>query len=304
MGKVEVKKVNFSGWENCIRISNGKVELTVTTDVGPRIIQYGFKNSSNHLKIFEEQAGESGSDEWKSYGGHRLWHSPEDFVRTYDKDNFECSYTLTENGIRIKSDMDPKVQVEKEMEISLDPESTRVHINHRITNKNAWEIEYSVWALTVMAEGGREIIPQNTTGVFSRPNRTVALWPYAMMNDKRVSWLSEYIFLDQDPKTSNPFKAGFPVNKGWAAYSNFGQLFVKYFDFDEDALYPDYGHCSYETYTNDQILEMETLSPLWNVLPDEFAEHSETWELHDAIPRPVTEDDVKMNILPLINPLK
>jgi len=299
---VKVEKINYARWDNCIKISNDEIELIVTTDVGPRIIHYGFSGEENHLKIFEAHKGKTGSEEWLSYGGHRLWHSPEEFPRTYDTDNFPCEYEILENGIRIKSEMDPKVQVEKEMEISVSENGTQVEIKHTITNKNSWDIDFAVWAITVMAQGGREIIPQIKEGPKLLPNRTLALWTYTKMNDPRVKWLDEYIFLDQNPKLENAFKIGLPVIDGWAAYSNFEQLFVKYFDFIEDAQYPDFGFSSYETYTNDEILEMETLSPIWTVSPSESIEHTEKWELHKNVLRPENEDDVRKNILPLLNP--
>lgn len=44
---VEVKKVEYMGWENCYKISNGKVEAIVTTDVGPRIIHFSFEGDKN-----------------------------------------------------------------------------------------------------------------------------------------------------------------------------------------------------------------------------------------------------------------
>ena len=39
---VKVEKTAYAGWPNCYRITNGEVELIVTTDVGPRVIRYGF----------------------------------------------------------------------------------------------------------------------------------------------------------------------------------------------------------------------------------------------------------------------
>lgn len=300
MSAVKISKTEFAGWPNCIKISNGIVDLIVTTDVGPRIIFYGFKGGPNHMKVFADQAGKTGADEWMSYGGHRLWHSPEERPRTYDEDNFPCEWKKVENGIWARSVMDPWVQVDKEMEIILDPNSSHVTINHKITNRNAWDIEFSVWCITVMEEGGREIIPQITEGPELLPNRTLTLWTYSKMNDPRVSWLDKYIMLDQDSKAKTPFKLGLPVPAGWAAYSNFGQLFVKRFEFNEDADYPDFGLCSYESYTNNEMLEMESLSPLWLVEPGDASTHVEVWELHDHVERPETEKDIEKNILPII----
>ncbi len=300
MGNVKVSKLEYLGWQNCVKISNGIVELIVTTDVGPRIIHYGFKGGPNHMKIFLEQSGKTGSDDWMSYGGHRLWHSPEEKPRSYDEDNFPCEWKKIENGIWTRAVMDPWVQVEKEMEIVLDPMGTQVTINHRITNRNAWDVEYSVWCLTVMAAGGREIIPQIIEGPELLPNRTLTLWTYSKMNDPRVSWLDKYIVLDQDNEAKTPFKIGLPVPAGWAAYANFGQLFVKRFDFIDEADYPDFGLCSYETYTNNEMLEMESLSPLWLVEPGDAIEHVEVWELHDEVEKPENEKEIDKYILPII----
>ena len=176
MGTVKISKVEYLGWANCIKISNGIVELIVTTDVGPRILYYGFKGGPNHMKVFPEQAGKKNADEWVPYGGHRLWHSPEERPRTYDEDNFPCEWKKVENGIWTRSVIDPWTQVEKEMEITMDPVNSHVTINHRITNRNAWDVEYSVWCITQMAQGGREIIPQIPEGQEVLPNRTLTLW--------------------------------------------------------------------------------------------------------------------------------
>jgi len=300
MGTVKISKTDYLGWANCVKISNGIVELIVTTDVGPRIIHYGFKGGPNHMKVFTDQAGKTGSDEWMSYGGHRIWHSPEEKPRTYDEDNFPCEWKKIENGIWTRAVMDPWTQVEKEMEIVLDPTSSQVTINHRITNRNAWDVEFSVWCLTVMEAGGREIIPQIIEGPELLPNRTLTLWTYSKMNDPRVTWLDKYIMLDQDTEATTPFKIGLPVPAGWIAYANFGQLFVKKFDFVEDADYPDFGLCSYETYTNNEMMELESLSPLWLVEPGDAIEHIEVWELHDNVEKPENEKEIDKMILPII----
>ena len=37
---IKIGKINYRGWPNSYRMSNGEVELVVTADVGPRIIRY------------------------------------------------------------------------------------------------------------------------------------------------------------------------------------------------------------------------------------------------------------------------
>src|SRR5437899_4233208 len=90
---VKVEKIEYKGWRNCYRVSNGEVELIVTTDVGPRVIRFGFVGGQNLFKEFKAQLGKTGGEQWRSYGGHRLWHAPEAPTRTYFPDNVPVKYT-------------------------------------------------------------------------------------------------------------------------------------------------------------------------------------------------------------------
>src|SRR5262249_26509652 len=83
----KIEKINFKGWQNCWRVSNGEVDLVLTSDIGPRIMRFGFVGGQNFFKEFDDQMGKSGEPEWQPRGGHRLWFAPEDPVRTYAPDN-------------------------------------------------------------------------------------------------------------------------------------------------------------------------------------------------------------------------
>ena len=39
---IKIEKINFKGWPNSYRISNGEVEVIITSDIGPRIMRYAF----------------------------------------------------------------------------------------------------------------------------------------------------------------------------------------------------------------------------------------------------------------------
>ena len=52
MAAVKIEKTNFKGWPNSYRITNGEIELIVTTDVGPRVMHYGFVGGRNVFKEF------------------------------------------------------------------------------------------------------------------------------------------------------------------------------------------------------------------------------------------------------------
>lgn len=111
------------------------------------------------------------------------------------------------------------------------------------------------------------------------------------MNDHRVYWGDKYITLKQDPNIKQAFKFGIPNEDGWAAYLNHGNLFVKRYLHERGTKYPDYG-VSYETYTTDFMLEMETLSPLTLLKPEDEIVHQEVWKLVKNVEVPKDEKDI------------
>lgn len=300
MERVKVIRNQYKGWENCIEISNGIVDLIATTDVGPRIIRFGFIGKENEFCEVESQIGTTGGSEWNIFGGHRLWHSPEHKPRSYEPDNLKIDYWEKENGIVLSQLVEPWTQIKKEIEVTLSQNKAKVILLHRLINKGAWPIKLSAWALTVMAPGGKEIIPQVTRDTGLLPNRMISLWPYTKLNDHRVHWGEKYIALMHDSDTKEPFKIGMPNEDGWAAYVNHGHLFIKQFKHVNGALYPDFGASSFETYTCDFMTEIETLSPLVELEPEESVEHMETWNLYDNIKVPENEEDIDKTILPFI----
>ena len=50
-------------------ISNGDVELVITSDIGPRIMRYAFPGGQNVFKEFAEGLGKSGEEKWQLRGG-------------------------------------------------------------------------------------------------------------------------------------------------------------------------------------------------------------------------------------------
>lgn len=279
---IKIDKINFLGWENSIKLSNGIIDVVATTDIGPRIVRFGFENNVNEFNLDPKTIGLKGGDEYRYYGGHRLWHSPEDRKRTYIPDNDEVDWHEIENGVRLIQKPEKWVNTQKQIDIILSPDESRVRLVHRITNLGAWPIELSAWTITVLNTEGIEIIPQPNKDTDLLPNRQIVLWPYSKMNDKRVYWGEKYIALKQDPNNKAPFKLGINNQEGWAAYARGGHLFVKRYYPQHDATYPDFG-VSFETYTNDWMLEIETLSPFTKLQPGETVEHVEEWELYNNV---------------------
>ena len=287
MSGVTISKVEYGGWPNCYKVSDGNIELIATSDVGPRIIRFGFVDGANEFCEFSEQMGKIGGDEWRNYGGHRLWHSPESRARTYYPDNRPIEVEEIEGGIRLIQYTEPNTGIAKSIELVMDPGAGKVTVRHAMTNKSVWPLEFSLWALSVMAPGGVGIAPQtqeaHPEGLL--PNRWLALWPYTDLQDKRLALGERFIILRQDANATGPCKIGVSVTDGWAAYANRGHLFLKEFEYVEDAAYPD-GGVSVEIYTNNRMLELETLSPIMLVESGETVEHVEIWQLYRDVSLP------------------
>jgi hypothetical protein len=130
------------------------------------------------------------------------------------------------------------------------------------------------------------------------PNQSLILWPFFDFTDDRWTFGSRYMFLRQDPK-KGPTKVGLGHPVPWVAYLNQGTLFVKRFRHVEWARYPDLG-TSYQTFSNEDMLEMETVGMLTTLIPGQSAELEETWELFTDVPAVKTEADVDRVILPLV----
>ena len=298
-------KIAFGGWPNCIRISNDEIELIVTSDIGPRIVRFGYINKQNFFYLAPDHAGKTGGDQWRIYGGHRLWIGPESMPGSYNPDNEKVEFEVYDNGIKLMQRKESITGVVKEMEIRLAHHKNEVTVLHRLINQNLSDIELSVWPLSVLAQGGRAIVPQEPYGEgddFLLPARSLALWQYTKMNDPRWIWGEKYIQAKQDPVYTSEQKIGVTNKQGWAAYHLNGELLIKTFDFSPRAVYPDYG-CNNEIYLNGDFLEIETLSPLTKLVPGEGVEHTEHWLLTKAT-ADESEESIDENILPLVKSIQ
>jgi hypothetical protein len=300
-----MEKVNYAGWPNCIRLANPEMEVIATTDVGPRIIRCGFIGGQNLFKEIPETLGKTGGSEWNNYGGHRLWHAPEAMPRTYAPDNAPVPFAWNGTVLNLSPRTEATTGIRKEIEISLDRQSNRVRILHRLINENLWEVEVSPWCLSVMAAGGRAIIPQEPYTPHPEiltPVRTLSLWSYTLMTDPRWTWGSRYIQVRQDPAAEKPQKAGFRNSLGWAAYQLGPDLFLKRYPYEPGASYPDLG-VNTEVFTNKEILEVETLGPLTRLAPQGHVELTEEWFLFRADVGE-SEDDLDRRLAPLLESSK
>lgn len=291
---INVKEITYKDYGKALEVSNGEISLVVTCDIGPRILSFKTKNNENML-FNDTQDLVHGSDEqrelykekmgidevWHLYGGHRMWISPEIIPTACYPDNHPVNYEITKNGVKLTCDIQKYTNLLFETEITMSDDNNEVEIKGTITNKGAFDAKLAPWFLTVMDKGGVEIMPLATKDTGLLPNNYLSVWSYAKLNDKRIGYFDKYITVNQDKDIKDAFKLGLRTQHGWAAYKNKGCLFVKYFDSDyENGDFPDNG-VNYETYTNDEILEMESLGTTVSLKAGESVVKCEKWNLFE-----------------------
>ncbi len=310
-----MEKISYGGWPNCIRLANNKIELIATTDIGPRIIRFGFIGGDNEFHEDPKQIGLIGGNEWRAYGGHRLWHAPEANPRTYYPDNQPVDYSFDDGVLCLTQETEKTTGIQKSISIKIDPNESKVEIVHKLTNRNLWTVELAPWALSVMREGGVAIFPHEPYSPhpdipdfegqvidhrYYLPVRSLVLWSYTKLNDPRWKFLGKYLLLRQDENANRPQKIGLSNEQGWAAYANNGRLFVKVVKYIPGACYPDRG-CIFETFTNNEMLELESLGPFSKIEPGATIEHIEEWYLFSNVEFEESDESLDKTVLPIVS---
>jgi hypothetical protein len=301
-------EVEYQGWEKAFRLCNDTVQLIILTEVGPRILFFGFHGEDNEFYENPEHAGKCGGEDFRVYGGHRLWVSPE-VDRTYFADNVPVSLRRHQDAFIFTAPTEseyPGTNLQKEIEVKLDRTGTHVSVTHRIRNLGKDATELAPWALSVMAGGGRAILPLPPRAPVAKdrllPEGVIALWSYTDLADPRWKIGTKYIQLQQESNPAGRFNeqmGGIYNPFGWCAYFRKGHLFVKKAEVHKGAKYPDFG-CNCEVFTDRNSLELETLGPLQILEPEQTAEHTEEWWLFRDIPAGEDETWVDSIILRVV----
>ncbi len=282
---VKIEKVAYKGWQNCYRVTNGEAELIVTGDVGPRVIRLGFAGGQNLFKEYEEQLGKTGEKEFQLRGGHRIWVAPEQLATTWAPDNAPVKIEVKGDTLIATAPVEPQTGLQKQIVIRMSATGADMDVTHHVRNTNPWTIEFAPWALTIMAPGGTGISgfpPRGKHPEVLLPTNPLVMWAYTDLSDPRWKFTSKYIALRQDAKATAPQKVGLFNARTWAAYLLGSDLFIKQMKADPSKTYPDFG-CSFETFTNNEMLEIETLGPLAKVDAGATVEHAEHWSLYRGV---------------------
>jgi hypothetical protein len=285
---IAVEPGEFNGMA-CRWLGNGQVRLAVTVDRGPRVAFWGLDGGRNLFAELPGMVEQTPVGPFRFVGGHRLWHAPEAFHRTYWPDDWQVEVEEVDGGARFVTPADG-TGIVKELRIELVADQSRVRVTHTLRNFGLWPVELAPWALSMCRLGGVVLLPQpralaDPHGLL--PNRHFVFWPYGGPTDERLHLGNRIALIHARPAPKN--KLGYRNHHGWVAYWLDGTLFSKRFDPRLEADHPDFG-CNAESYLDERFVEVETLGPLTRLAPGAAASHVELWELHPDVPPVTTED--------------
>lgn len=274
-----MKQLAYQGWQNCYQIESGDCRMITTADIGPRIVHLSRGNGENLLKLFEDQIGKVGGDDWRLVGGHRVWYAPENPVTSYIPDNTAVEVEVISSD-EVCFTVSPTPEVDKSLIMRVANTPNEFNLINKIKNTSELTLRTASWGITTFAPGGVGYMPIPKASSQSETlcaSGQINLWDYTLLSDPAFAWRSEWVEFHQN-RTLSKQKVGTFLRNPWLAYRLKESLVIKTFDFNKEDLsasdFPDLGS-NIEVYFDTSMLELEGLSPWTELKPGESVSHTE-----------------------------
>lgn len=273
---MKIEQIAYGNWGDALSLVNNDMELVVVTEIGPRIMS--FKKGDGPNVLFEGIDVDFGRGDWRLYGGHRFWISPE-AEHAFIADNEPCEVETVGNTVRVFQRPDYN-GLQKILEITPSPLTGGFIVNHILRNVGTLLYQGALWVLTCV-QPSRVLAPwgAGTTAWKSNMVRYWATWDGHHTNVASPQWklTNDYVMVEP---TGEEGKIGLYSEEGYLANLRDDATFIKTYDPIVEGQYPD-GGCNVELYTCKHFIEMETLSPNYVFHPGREYTHTEHWLLSD-----------------------
>ena len=284
-----IEKTSYRGWDNCYKISNDSVSVTIVPESGGRVMRFEkdgvnilYENSSLNGKILADY-----ENNWFEPDGGRFDYGPEavtSYIHNITWLGVWTAEVINQYTIKIISPSDTSLKLLSERTFSLDSMSSHLTITLSMKNISKTETKYWFWNRTLVKVGGKLIIPMNTADsqlpdkwvrcVWGNPNTY-----FSDATDPGIKIFNDSVF-SLNPSLAKSQLYGTDSKKGWMAYSYAGKLFVKKYNYVRDQTYGVPLGLISQTYTNGRFLEMEPVSPMVSLKPDSSYSYTENWYLY------------------------
>jgi|WetSurMetagenome_2_1015567.scaffolds.fasta_scaffold07827_2 hypothetical protein len=286
-----IKESRFAG-QDCIQLSNGTLTLHALKNAGPRIVGLQINGGKNLLAELPDSVK---AGDYILRGGQRVWHGPEDIIRSYQPDGEPVEAIWEGDVLTLVQKPEALTGIQKTISIQEGKSSNELIVDHTLTNHNLWTVNYTVWPICQARSGGFAILPLSRKNTGLLPNRRVVFWPYTDLSSPNIKIGNDYIIINAAFKAGEKTKIGWLNDRGWMGYSLDRTLFVKKVEFIPGGDYIDLG-CSMECYCDVNCIELETTSPLTEVAPGGSAKQTETWAVYPDVDLEMTESSINQAV--------
>ena len=276
---MRIDDITFGG-HACLALDAGGPRVTVTTDVGPRLLSITLPDGTGE-GLLASLPGLSietpGQPPFRLVGGHRLWAAPEVPASTYLPDDGPPSVERAADSVSFSERQASGLR--KTLRVAPGPDS--VVVDHVLANEGSAPTRVAPWAITMLTPGGEAWLPRfmgRTDAGGFQANGSLVLWPYTRFGDARLVPGDPVTRVLAVPGSEGRVKVGLQGRPGWAAYRRGDALLVKRVTWLEGESYPDMD-ASVQCYSCGDFIEVETLGPLATLAPGESTTHRETWTL-------------------------
>lgn len=195
---VTIQRMNYKGWPDSIRLTNGTAEAVVVPQVA-RILRYGFVGGPNLMWEGTPDAQAAGAKkigEWVNYGGDKAWPWPQDDWGTRTKGTYggwppppgvdQVAHEAKVTGkdtVRLTSPVIAGFGLRIVREITLAPEGTRLTVKTRFEQAEGDPASLPVapWTVTQVPYPDTPFLLRQVSGSFlaqgiRREEKDVANW--------------------------------------------------------------------------------------------------------------------------------
>ena len=274
--EVRVQQVEYKGWANCWKLSNGTVDLVVVPQIG-RIMFFGFTGGSNvlfeNLALAGTVAGAEKRD-WVNFGGDKLWPAPQsDWNWPPDPilDRGTLAVHPMPDGVTLHGKSSDGVVFERQIHMS--PDTAQIRVLDRLDNVGRKAIDRSVWEICQVAKPDRALLPvSSATG-----------WVNLTKLPDDASFVSPagsgQVQIKRDVTKGHKYGSNSP--DGWVAMEKGNLRLTLLTGVVPGAVYPDEGSIP-EVYTAgdpEDNMELELLGPIRHLTPGQSTSIEVVWKL-------------------------
>ena len=277
---VRIRDIEHDG-HRAVELVHRGVRAVIATSIGPRIAWFGHIDRGNLL--YWDRDGKHRHGEWRLYGGHRLWVTrpgADESEEIYAPDNAPCAVRRAKDGVVVTAPITP-TRIEKTLAIRV--RDGEWLVEHRLRNRGDLLWSGGAWALTctrpvretryrIPLGGGPPAWDVTTIVIPTRWGGTHT----SQLDDSQIRLSADAMEIRA---TGAEAKRMVLAPQGIFEMHDARGLFRKHVRYDAAATYPLGTNLAVYLGPRRFMVEMESMSLIRTLAPDETLIHNESWTL-------------------------